>query len=102
MQSALVALAVLTASQHGLNTNHFLATINCESGWNTHAIGDAGQSFGLAQIYRPAHEEVSIDEAEDPTFALNWMADEWSGDNAHLWSCWKDYQKKYGSGDWPQ
>lgn len=94
MQSALFALAVLVASQHGLNTSHFVKVIECESAWDTHAVGDRNHSFGLVQIYLPAHPEVSRKEAEDPQFAIEWMAEQWENDRAYMWSCWKNL---YGS-----
>lgn len=101
MQSALVALALLIASQHGLNTNHFLATIQCESNWNPTIEGDDGNSLGIAQISMLYHPEITSQEAKDPTFALNWMAEEWETGNASSWSCWRLLKTKYGTGEWP-
>lgn len=100
MQSALIALAVLIASQNGLNTNHFLATIRCESNWNATIEGDDGNSMGLVQISMLYHPEVSPEKAKDPAFALNWMAGEWSKGHAASWSCWRLLKAKYGTGDW--
>lgn len=44
-------------------------------------------SWGLAQIYLPAHQDVTREQALDPRFALQWMAKEFSKGNQHLWSC---------------
>lgn len=102
MQSALIALAVLIASQHGLNTNHFLATIQCESNWNATIEGDDHNSLGLVQISMLYHPEVSPEKAKDPMFALTWMANQWDIGHAASWSCWRLLKAKYGTGYWPQ
>lgn len=62
---------------------------NGESGWNTKAVGDKGTSFGLVQIHLPAHPHVTRAQAEDPTFALNFIVDEFLKGNEWKWTCWK-------------
>lgn len=44
-----------------------------ESGWNTSSVGDHGTSFGPFQIHLPAHPGVSVSEAENPAWAVNYM-----------------------------
>lgn len=84
----LVAQATAIARDRHLNVDHFLKTIACESNWDAQALGDAGQSHGLVQIYAPPHPDITIGQANDPTFALQFMANEWSKDRAYEWSCW--------------
>ena len=84
--------------KHGLSQtseNQMLATIQCESGgtFNPTAVGDYGTSFGLTQIHLPAHPNISKAEAENPDFAINWMAIQFSEGNKGIWSCWN---KLYG------
>lgn len=44
-----------------------------ESGWNTHATGDNGQSHGAFQIYFAAHPGITVAQAEDPVWATRYM-----------------------------
>lgn len=51
------------------------AVINQESSWDVNtAPGDGGQSHGIGQIYRPAHPEVSDEQANDPHFSIQFVA----------------------------
>ena len=84
-------LAVQIAHEYGLNTEHFLATIKCESGWNTRAEGDGGTSFGLAQLHNPVTDwGITAEEAMTPEIALPIMARAWVRGDAAKWSCWRD------------
>lgn len=62
---------------------------NGESGWHPNAVGDNGTSFGLVQIHLPAHPNVTREQAENPTFALNFIVDEFLKGNEWKWTCWK-------------
>lgn len=44
-----------------------------ESGWNPLSVGDQNSSFGPFQIHLPAHPGVTIQQAEDPQFAVAFM-----------------------------
>lgn len=63
--------------------------INCESRYKPNAVGDGGYSFGLSQIYLPAHPNVTKEEALDPKFAIEFMAEKFSQGKARLWTCYK-------------
>lgn len=86
----LKTIATHVAVDHNLNVEHFLKTIDCESHWNPRAVGDGGLSHGLVQIYRPAHTDISVAEADDPFFALTWMAVQWENNKAYMWTCWRE------------
>jgi len=47
----IISYATEVARKYGLDPEVFLAVINGESGFNPAAVGDQGQSFGLAQLY---------------------------------------------------
>ncbi len=89
----LVALASSTAEKYHLNTEHFLKVINCESGFNPNIRGDNGLARGIAQIRSDYHPDISDAQADDPRWALNWMAQEWAADRAYEWRCWKIYYR---------
>lgn len=61
-----------------------------ESGWNAQSVGDNNTSFGPFQIHLPAHPGVTVANAEDPTWAVNYMFGEYSSGVAQvpasLWS----------------
>jgi hypothetical protein len=65
------------------------SVIKCESGWNPKAIGDNGRSFGLVQIHLPAHPDISKAQALNPTFAINFIVDEFKRGNQWKWTCYK-------------
>lgn len=49
------------------------------------AKGEQERSFGLAQIHLPDNPEVSLEEATDPDFALDFMARELAAGNSWRW-----------------
>ncbi len=75
------------ALETGISASKVKAVINCESAWNPRAVGDKNTSFGLSQIHLPAHPEVTIAQAEDPKFAVDFMFTEWARGNARAWTC---------------
>lgn len=85
--------------RYGLNYRHFYATLSCESdGFKDVAIQsrvpDAGspngyeQSYGLAQIYLPAHPDVTKTQAENPAFALDYAGKMFSDGNQRQFHCY--------------
>ena len=62
---------------------------NGESGWHPDAIGDNGTSFGLVQIHLLAHPNITREQALNPTFALNFIVDEFLKGNEWKWTCYK-------------
>lgn len=92
--------AIYLAVHEDLNVGEFLATIECESRFNASAIGDHGNSYGIVQIHLPSHS-VTKEQALNPFFALNWMANQWSIGNKKIWSCWHTSGKNYLSSIFP-
>jgi len=80
------------ASQYQVSAPKMLATMNCESSLNPKAIGDHGTSFGISQIHLPAHLDITKEQAQDPVFASEFMAKEFSKKHQGIWSC---YRKLY-------
>ena len=86
--STLQAYASSTATEYGLNVRRFLATIECESGWNPHAVGDAGTSIGLAQLHYPSRDwGISTSTALNPYESIDIMAAAWGRGEAWRWTC---------------
>lgn len=63
--------------------------MKCESSFNENAVGDNGNSFGLVQIYLPAHPEITREQALDKEFAVKFMAEQFSQGNARIWTCYR-------------
>ena len=87
-------LATNKAKEYGLHTKRFLATIECESGFesvqsNHYYKGEREESYGVAQIHLPSHPSVTKEMALEPSFAVDWMAKQWVNDDAELWSCYR-------------
>lgn len=80
--------ASTTAKNAGLSPVRFQKVIQCESNWVATSTGDNGTSFGMVQIHLPAHPDVTLAEADDPYFAINFMAHAWQNGNENWWSCY--------------
>lgn len=83
------AEAYKVATEHKLDADLFVRVVHCESHGVKDAIGDNGTSFGAVQIHAPSHPEISQEQAENPAFALEWMAEQWSAGRAGMWSCYR-------------
>ena len=90
------AYALEQATKYGLHKQRFLAVIQCENkfdatGQSQHYYkGVREKSFGAVQIHLPSHPGITREMAEDPEFAIPWMAKKWLQGDANLWSCYTD------------
>lgn len=80
-------LAAQAAVAHHVNPDHLKKVIGCESQWKITARGDHGLARGLAQIRSDYHPDISDTQADNPEYAVNYMASEWEAGRAHEWSC---------------
>jgi len=70
----LMEWASLSAQRHGIPLSVLYGIVDHESGWLQTAVGDNGNSFGLAQIFLPAWPSITQGQALNPVFALEWTA----------------------------
>ena len=91
--STLRLFAVHEAEFYHLDTERFVATIQCESGFMWDEVGDDGASLGVVQIDRKYHPDISPADAYNGYWAIAWMAAEWNRGKPGEWSC---YRKLYG------
>lgn len=89
-ENDLRAIVEADARIRQISASQMEEVISCESEWDIHAVGDHGHSIGLAQINLPSHPEITKEQAENPEFAIAWMADEWSAGHQRLWTCYRD------------
>ncbi|MFA7290121.1 MAG: hypothetical protein WC055_14690 [Melioribacteraceae bacterium] len=85
------------AEKYHVSASVMHAVVKCESEYqidvqskHIRPDGTREKSFGLSQIYLPSHPDVSYEEAIDPDFALEFMAEKFSKGKQGLWSCYKD------------
>lgn len=64
-------------------------TMLCESRLNPSAVGDGGNSYGVAQIHLPSHPTVTKEQAFDPEFAIRWTAENFSKGKQNMWTCYR-------------
>lgn len=69
-----VPLIVKASRDTGVPDTLIAALIKWESNYNPNANGDGGQSWGLGQIYIPMHPNITPQQAQDPAFAIPWIA----------------------------
>ena len=85
-----MVLANQIGTAYHTNVPLIKAVVTCESSWSAGAtnVSKKEQSYGLVQINRLAHPSISIQQAEDPSFALNYLAKGLSTGSDH-WTCQK-------------
>lgn len=105
-EEQVIALVKKYAQPLHVNQKSMLETIRCEAKKNEDGTydplgqsevlrpdGTQEKSFGLVQIYLPDHPEITKAQAQDPDFAISFMASEFSAGHASAWSCWKLLKK---------
>lgn len=92
----LTSLVYQYAKDYGVKSSVMINTINCEDvTWDPEKQSDIiktgirEESYGLAQINLPNNPEITKSQAQDPNFAIEWMAKQMSNGHAQKWSCYK-------------
>lgn len=72
------------AEEYGINPLPVIHTIWCESMWHNIQSGVVKNgvqepSYGLAQIHIPSHKNVTMEQALDPYFSIEWAMQHWEG-----------------------
>lgn len=93
--------AVHQAAQAGVRASVVLTVIECEtmhtwdptiqSTYPNARDGGRELSFGLAQIHMPDHPNVTMEEATDARFAINFLVDNLSEGRGAMWSCYRSH-----------
>ena len=98
--TAIPALIAFYSSMYGVSNSEMDSLVSCESSYNPTAVGDNGNSHGLAQINQPAHPTISVSEAESPLFALDYMAKHLALGQDEMWHvCYHRFLKKQLAGN---
>ncbi len=91
-----VEFVYLKAEQYGVGADLMISIINCENrDWNPtlqsyakYKNGEREQSYGLVQIHLPAHPSISYEQATNPEFSINFLAENLAEGRASMWSCY--------------
>lgn len=69
-------LADRIGAEYGVKIATIKAVINCESSWSVdaHKVTSRENSYGLVQINRLAHPDITVAQAKDPEFAITYLA----------------------------
>lgn len=103
---SLVPLINIVAKEYGVNAERMVETIRCETQFRNiqseltykpgnrwgMPVGSREQSYGIVQIHIPDNPEVTIEQAFDTTFSINFMAQKFAEGRAGMWTC---YRKKF-------
>lgn len=82
------------ANKYNVNSSEMIATIKCESGFEniqSHIVdnGIREDSHGIVQIHLPSNPGITIEQAYDIDFSLEFMAKSFSEGKQRLWSCYR-------------
>jgi len=66
-----------------------IQVIECESSFDNEAIGDNGNSYGLIQIHRPSHPELSLETIKNVKWELDYIVSEFKAGHQNQWSCYR-------------
>lgn len=81
------------ADMYGVSSKTMHIIVNGESGYQFDQKGDFynGQynSFGACQIHLPDHPNISKEQALNPEFCLDWMAQQVKAGRARLWTVYR-------------
>lgn len=82
---------IISSNAEKYNVDSIILTnvIKCESSFVTNARGDGGHSRGLAQIHNIYHPEVTDEMADNPEFAIDFMAKNIASGKGSQWTCYR-------------
>jgi len=84
-----LSLIEKVAQQKSISALTLKTIIACESQYNVYALGDAGHSRGLVQIYDSYHPKITHAQAYDPEFSINFLADQLLLGKGNMWTCYR-------------
>lgn len=93
----LFALIKQKATEYNVSYDVMMSVIACESGFDIdiqskhiRPDGTRERSFGLVQIYLPAHPNITYEQAVDPVFAADFLARNLALGKGAMWTCYRN------------
>jgi hypothetical protein len=81
------------ANEAGIPFYDAVATIYCESQWQSVKSWLPEESYGLAQIHLPSHKKVTKDQALNAEFAISFLVENWYTAQAEASKMWYAYDR---------
>lgn len=90
------SLTIKYGEKYGVDPSVLFEVIRCETAGTfdptiqsscVFSNGVREESYGLAQIYLPVHPDISLEQATDPEFAVEFMAKNWA-QHSSWWMCY--------------
>ena len=78
------------ALKEGVDPALVSKVISCESSWNPTVAGDSGHSIGISQIHLPSHKNFTVQKAQDPYLAIDWLVGKLKLGEGRQWTCYKN------------
>jgi soluble lytic murein transglycosylase-like protein len=85
----IITLIGLYAEEYGVDRYVMQQVVHHESSYKTTAVGDNGYSHGLAQIHLPSHPTITKEQAQDPHFALTFLAKNLKAGRGRMWTAYR-------------
>lgn len=109
-REAYISIVKAKATEHSVSASLMISIIDCENkNWQPDlqsglyykkdrpkqglVKGQREQSFGLVQIHLPDHPSISYEQATNPTFSINFLAQELRAGRGGQWSCYPSQDK---------
>lgn len=77
------------ALKEGVDPTLVSKVISCESSWISDVKGDGGHSIGISQINLPSHKNFTVEKAEDPYLAIDWLVLKLKHGEGSQWTCFR-------------
>ena len=81
------------ADEHSVSRETMQKVVECESNYVVDAVGDHGYSHGLVQIHSPSHPSVTLEQANNPHYALTFLAEHLKMGKGYLWTCYRMFNR---------
>ncbi len=85
----IITLIGLYAEEYNVDRYVMEQVVYHESSYKTKAVGDNGNSHGLAQIHLPSHQTITKEQAQDPHFALTFLAKNLKAGKGRMWTAYR-------------
>lgn len=82
----IINLTELYAEKYEVSPNVMKQVVYHESHFNNAASGDDFNSWGVCQIYLPAHPGITKEMAQDPHFCLTFLAKNLKSGQGRMWT----------------
>lgn len=79
------------ATQYNVSSSTMTKIIACESSFRPNIINSTSREYsvGLVQINLKAHTKITEEQAKNPVFAVEFLAENLSKGKGRMWSCYK-------------